>query len=117
MGNQSRKELMEAYKNRRMEGGIYIIENTANNKVLLEWTTDLKGRKNRFEFGKVSQTCIHLKLQEDWNLYGGDSFEFKVLEELEQGENQTLKEYEADLLELKDIWKEKMETVEFYNEK
>jgi hypothetical protein len=104
----ARKELLENYKGRKKLGGIYIIKNTQNNKLLLDASTDLQGSKNRFEFAQKTGSCIDLKLQKDWDKQSGVGFVFEVLDELEKGEAQTDAEFSADIKLLKEIWLEKL---------
>ena len=109
-----KKELQSRYKEREIVGGIYAIKNTLNNKVFLEAATDIRGIKNRFEFAQKTGSCIHVKLQSDWNRQGGGQFVFEVLEELQKGDAQTEERFKADLMLLKEMWLESMSGSEFY---
>ena len=112
--NKSKKELRFQYKERDITGGVCAIINTMNNKMLLEATTDLQGSKNRFEFSQKTGSCIHLKLQNDWNKQGGEQFVFEVLEELRKGDTQTAKEFKADIDVLKELWLDKLSNKDLY---
>jgi len=107
---QSRKEKINAYKQRRLIGGIYQIRNLINGKCLLQSTTDLAGSKNRFDFSCYTGSCISYKLQKDWTAFGKDSFVFEILEELTQKETQTAKEFSEDIKTLEEIWMEKIDS-------
>ena len=111
---QTKKELQEKYKEREIIGGVYVIRNTLNNIVFLEAATDLRGIRNRFEFAQKTDSCIHVKLQSDWDKAGGGQFVFEVLEELQKGDTQTDKEFKADLMLLKEMWYENLSGTEFY---
>jgi len=111
---QSKKELQEMYKERDIVGGVYAIRNTLNNKVFLEAATDLRGIKNRFEFAQKTGSCIHVKLQSDWDKQGSGQFVFEALEELKKGETQTAEGFKADLALLKEMWLETLSGTEFY---
>ena len=111
---QSKKELREAYMEREIIGGVFVIVNTLNNKLLLEATTDLRGAKNRFAFSQKTGSCTHMKLQDDWSKHGGDQFALEVLEELARGDSQTQDEFKADVSLLKEIWLEKLSDRELY---
>ena len=111
---QSKKELQEAYKEREIVGGVFVIKNTLNNKLFLEATTDLNGAKNRFEFSQKTGSCTHMKLQGDWNKQGGGQFAFEVLEELVRSDSQTQDEFRADVNLLKELWLEKLSGRELY---
>jgi len=112
--NDKRKELKEQYKGQKVLGGVYGIRNTVNGKLLFGATTDLQGRKNRFDFAQSTGTCIDLKLQKDWERQGGEGFAFEVLEDLEKGEAQTDAEFKADIELLKEIWLEKLAGQDLY---
>jgi hypothetical protein len=105
--NTRRKELTSQYQERKITGGVYLIENTRGGQSLLEATTDIRGSKNRFDFSQKTNSCVNLKLRRDWEKDGPDAFVFQVLEEHVKGETQTMKEFEADIAVLKDLWLEK----------
>jgi len=113
-GKQSKKELQDLYKEREIIGGVYAIRNRQNNKVFLEAATDVRGIKNRFEFAQKTGSCIHVKLQDDWDNLGGDQFVFEVLEELTKGDAQTADEFKADLKLLKEMWSDTLSDSQFY---
>ena len=112
--NKSKKELQGIYKEREIIGGVFSIRNTMNDKLFLDATTDLRGIKNRFEFSQKTGSCTHMKLQSDWNKYGGDIFVFEVLEELIKSSMQTNDEFKADVNLLKAMWLEKLSGKDFY---
>jgi len=66
MEGARKKELRQGYRQRETTGGVYLIRNTINNKVLIESAQDLQGALHRFAFGKQTGSCLHLKLQKDW---------------------------------------------------
>lgn len=109
-----RKELAADYKSRKVIGGIYIIKNTENSKVLLEGSTDLQGIKNRFDFAKKMDSSISMKLQRDWTTFGKDAFQLEILEELKKNDNQTDQEFADDIQMLKEIWLDKLGDTIFY---
>ena len=111
---KTKKELQEQYRERKVTGGVYVIVNTQENKMLLDVTTDFQGSKNRFDFSKKTGSCVYLKLQSDWTKYGGDAFAYEVLEELDKGENQSMEEFKADIDLLKEMWLEKLTDKNLY---
>jgi len=111
--NQTKKELAAKYKDREIVGGVYVIRNTQNNKLLFGAVTDLHGIKNRFEFSLITGSCVDPRLQSDWNK-GSGQFVFEALEELRKGETQTMEEFKADILALKDIWLDELAGRDFY---
>ncbi|MEN8905748.1 MAG: DUF2087 domain-containing protein [Clostridiales bacterium] len=77
-----RKKLKLEYKELKSESGIYIIKNLNNNRFLLITTTNFKtinGKKYELNMG----TNKFRNLQKDWEKFGEDNFEFKILETLE----------------------------------
>ena len=112
--SNTKKELQVQYKERKIIGGVYIIRNTLNNKLLLGATGDLQSSKNRFDFEQKTGSCVDMKLQKDWAAQGSSSFTFEVLEELEKGETQTQTEFKADIDLLKEIWIEKLSNENLY---
>lgn len=111
MKNSSRKEMLNAYKERKIIGGICAIKNTINGKMLLLSVTDLQGYKNRFRFSQVTGgSCLDLRLQKDWKEFGIEAFSLEVLEELEKKDTQTPKEFNDELKILKEIWLEKLDS-------
>lgn len=114
MAAKDRKQLVAEYKERPVSGGVFSIRNTVTGKQLIDCAVDLAGSRNRFEFSRQTGSAVTLKLQADWKRLGGDSFEFEILEELKQGENQTAGEFREDLKALKALWLEKFSAEELY---
>lgn len=114
MDKSRKKELLSAYKERLVVGGVYIIRNNRNSKMLLQSTTELQGSKNQFEFSQQTESFCHMKLQEDWKRFGNKVFTFEVLEELIKQENQTDKEFKEDIKVLEEIWREKLDADKLY---
>ena len=112
--NITKKELASQYKEREVVGGVCVIRNNKNNKILLETATDLQGSRNRFEFAKKTGSCVNLKLQRDWDEHGAPSFTFEVLEEIKKTDAQNSKEFKADVEALKEMWLEKLTDEVFY---
>ena len=98
-----RKEINNAYKARRLNGGVYTITNTVNGKYLIGYAAELKSMQNRFQFAVITGSAAHSKLQADWDKYGSQAFIFKVLEELEQKSDQSQAEFMADLKTLEQL--------------
>ena len=114
MDNTRKKELQSQYTQREVIGGVYIVKNTRNNKILLDSSTDINGSKNRFEFAQKTGSCVNPKLQKDWAVYGHDQFVLEVLDELKKGETQTQEEFRTDISLLKEIWHEKLSNEDLY---
>ena len=111
---ENKKEILRQYKDREIIGGVYIIRNMLNNKILLESAVDLHSIKNRFEFSLKTGSCVSMKLQNDWIKQGGKQFVFEVLEELKKDETQSVQKFKADIDILKKLRLEKMVNEKLY---
>lgn len=61
--------------------GIYLIKNLINNKVYVGQSINIKARWSEHK-RKLNKNCHdNLHLQNSWNKYGANNFEFKVIEE------------------------------------
>ena len=105
-----KKELVNQYKNRTQIGGVFAIKNTAKNKWYVDCAADLAAANNRFNFMADS----FMKIAKDYKEQKGEAFEFEILEELQKGETQSDKEFQADLTLLKSLWLEKLVGQELY---
>ena len=114
MDSSAKKELQSQYKDRYPTGGVFLIRNTVNNKVLLDAATDIGSRRNRFEFSQKTGSCVEMKLRGDWVAQEGQHFVFEVLEELEKGKTQTQEDFRTDIGFLKEIWLDKLSHEDFY---
>jgi hypothetical protein len=114
MDKQHRKDIISAYKERPIIGGVYGIKNMVNGKMLLLSTADLQGAKNRFQFCQLMNSCTYIKLQNDWKHLGAKSFVFETLEELKMQEGQTTREFKAELKVLEELWLEKLDGNKLY---
>lgn len=91
-----------------------MIKNTVSGKLLLLSTRNLQGCINRFDFSKKTNSCVDIKLQKDWQTFGGDVFQLEVLEELEKKVSQTPKEFADDIKMLEELWLEKLNSENMY---
>lgn len=113
-GKDRRKELIRAYKERELLGGVYRIKNMANGRYLLSHAIDLQGSKNLFDFSVATGSAMQHKLTKDWKEFGAQAFAFEVLEELKSKPDQTLEEFAQDLELLEQLWREKLDlTLEY----
>jgi 2-phospho-L-lactate transferase/gluconeogenesis factor (CofD/UPF0052 family) len=114
MDRQDRKKRINAYKTRKVTGGVFAIVNTAEDKRLLGATTDLQGSKNRFAFSQSTDSCFDLKLRPDWNRLGKSAFAFEVLETLDKKETQSLPQFQDDIKALLEITRERLAGTALY---
>jgi hypothetical protein len=109
----NRKEIIAKYKERPVTGGVFRIINTQNGRYLLTSEIDIKGSQNRFNFSVATGSCVHMKLQKDWNKFGAKAFVFEVLDELKKKPEQELKDFTEDLKQLEDIWRQRLNGNEY----
>lgn len=102
-----KKEIINEYKRKDVVGGVYCVECAPAGKKWIKSTRDLASMKSRFDFSQAINSCPEPIMREAWTKYGGKSFTFTVLENLEKGKDQTDKEYADDLDVLLEICKEK----------
>lgn len=111
---QTKKQLASAYATTARPMGVYQIRNVKNGRILVEGTLDLPGAKNRLEFQKQTNTNTVIALQEDWNKFGADAFEFEELDRLKPPEEGTFDraerlKYREEVEALTELWIEKLQ--------
>jgi len=87
--------------------GIYQIKNKGNGKVLIGSSINLPAILNRFKSELKMGSCRNVVLQDEWNQFGSEEFEFKELEVLKPLDNPTYDPSE-DLQFLEKFWVEKL---------
>lgn len=96
------------YKEARRPMGVYTIRNIGNNKLYLGFGTDLPAKINRHKAELRFGNHRNRELQEGWNSFGESSFQFEVLDILDQEENPQTKPTE-ELHILAEMWVRKLE--------
>lgn len=106
-GEMDRKtELKQLYKDAETQAGVYQIKNTANQKVLVISTMNLKtinGKKFQLELGSFPNK----ELQKEWNEFGEKAFSIEVLEVLKKEKDEFFDAKDA-LEELEKKWLDKL---------
>ena len=105
---ETKKEMLEAYKERQIIGGVYAVTNTRSGRKFIDATTDIRGSKNRFDFSQKTGMCTIKKIEKDWKESGASSFVFETLEEYAKDTSQTMEKFQADVTTLKELWLEKL---------
>lgn len=54
-----------------------------------------------------------MKLQKDWDKFGGKAFTFEVLDELKKKPDQELKDFAEDLKTLEEMWRDRLDGDEY----
>ncbi len=106
-----RMNYLQEQEDRKIEDGVYKIQNLVNGKIFVGGTRDinnLAGIKFQLEMGGF----LNKDVQKDWIEYGEDKFAIEVLEKFEQVDNIRLNAKKRVELERK--WKK---TLDAYGEK
>ncbi|ATC31463.1 hypothetical protein CA606_03355 [Caulobacter vibrioides] len=78
-----RKALMRAYKERKVEAGVYAVRCEATAEVWVGATPDLSTRQNGVWFSLRLGSHREPSLQTAWNAHGADSFVFETVEAID----------------------------------
>lgn len=105
---------MNDYKNRKQLGGVFAVRNAGNRKSYVQYTGDINGSRNRFEFSRTTGGCAFKLMEEDFKKFGAGAFTFEIIEQLEQKEGQTDAEFQEELKALYGIITEGMDKEELY---
>lgn len=111
MDHEKRKALAAAFKQKKVSGGIHLVENTATGRCLLLPTPNLDGAENRFAFARKTHFPPHPKLY-DWG--DGSAFTITLLDTLEKEEDWDEYRFRRALRELAALWQEKLSPREWY---
>jgi len=87
---KTKKELKEAYKQKKPMTGVFQILNKVNGMVLIEGSTDITSKWNRHRTELRFGSHRNKQLQKDWKEHGEENFIFSVLSELEIKEDENL---------------------------
>lgn len=96
----TKKENKLAYKQMKFRVGIYQIKNLQNNKLFLKTSLDLDRAYNTDLFQLKFGNHKNNELQQDWNTFGLNNFEFALFDELKTEASATELEIKNDLKEL-----------------
>lgn len=78
-----RKALLRAYKERRVEAGIYAVRCAASGQVWVGATPDLSTRQNGVWFSLRLGSHREPTLQAAWHAHGADAFAFEPVETID----------------------------------
>jgi hypothetical protein len=115
---QNKKSLKQEYRQNPRPGGVFLIRNMVNDKVFLGVGLDIEGIINRFKFQLKMGKHTNVRLQNEWNEFGGESFAFEILDQL-NAKDAPSANYREDLTSLEDLWLEKLQPYDErgYNER
>lgn len=109
-----KKEIVSEYKQRKTTGGVYKVTNTANGRYMLKAEVDLQSFQNRFNFSVKMNSCLHPKMQKDFNEYGAGVFALEFLEETEKKEDESGMGFRDRLKRMEEVWAEKFDREKAY---
>jgi len=75
---------------------------------------DLPSFRNRFNFNRRMNSCLHPKMQKDHKEYGSEVFELEILEEVEKKEEESAMGFRDGLKRLETAWAEKFDREKAY---
>lgn len=104
----NKKRLKREYKQNPPPMGVFAIRNMVNDKVFVGVSQDLAGIINRHKFQLKMGNHRSVRLQAEWNEFGGDNFAFEILEQLD-GRDVPHSDYREELALLEELWLEKLQ--------
>ena len=104
---KTKKELKNAYKQQKPQMGVFQVKNTANEKVLIEASTNIPAKWSRHQTELKFGTHRNKALQADWNNFGPESFSFEILGEVTFEEKESL-DYTEEVVALKEMLEEEL---------
>ncbi|WP_102961241.1 GIY-YIG nuclease family protein [Mangrovicella endophytica] len=84
MKAEDRKAATSAYKERKVEAGIYAVRCAASGEVWVGGAPDLSTIQNRLWFTLRQGVNTHRSLQSAWAAHGAEAFGFEVVERLDE---------------------------------
>ena len=116
--SEEKKRLVKDYKMQKTERGVIAVRNKENGKMMVDAMNNLHGAFVSVQMSLRLKNCWIRPLQEDYDRYGADAFEYLVLDVLKEPDTPGY-DYREDLRSLTEMWREKLasEGVEFYNAK
>lgn len=106
--------MARAYKEAKQTGGVYAIRNAKTGRRLLQSTRSIEKAPNLLSFAKMTGSCVHPLVAEDWARYGADAFELEILERLDRKETQSDADFASDIRALEELWREKLGEASLY---
>lgn len=107
----NRRELQEAYKQRKFKMGVFQIRNTVNNKIWVDSSTNLEAIWNRNRLQLNLGSHPNLALQKDWKELGEANFVYEILAEVQEQAGKIV-DYNKEVKELKELYLEELQPFE-----
>ena len=106
--NQDRRALIRQYKDTPRTAGVGAVRNSANGKILLVSSLDVRSLLNRHQAQLKLGAHRNAALQEDWQAAGAAAFTFEVLDTLPPPKDPD-DDPAADLATLEAMWLDKLQ--------
>lgn len=87
MQKEGRKAAIAAYRDRKVESGVYAVRCVPSGQVWVGSAPDLSTIQNRLWFTLRQGSNTHRTLQAAWAEHGADAFTFEVVERLPDDDN------------------------------
>jgi hypothetical protein len=104
---EKNKRLKKEYQSTQRPMGVFLIRNMINDKVFVCVGLDLLGIINSNKFQLAAGVHRNKQLQSEWNEFGGESFAFEILDQLEPRADAS-DDGRKDLSFLEELWLEKL---------
>jgi hypothetical protein len=114
MDKERKREIIADYKQQKTTGGVYAIKNKETGKAYIKGDINMEAAENRFDFSRKVNSCIQIRMREDWEKYGPDSFTFEILKKIEQKNEESTKIFRDRLKKLEELCKEEYTTEKLY---
>jgi len=105
---KTHKEMKDEYKFYKYPKGVYQIKNKKNGKILIGSSTDLKAIWNRQRVQLNFGNHPNKELQNEWNEYGEESFEYEIVTKIKEKDGEE-KDYRKEVKELEELYIEEMQ--------
>ncbi|MHC5280258.1 GIY-YIG nuclease family protein [Listeria kieliensis] len=106
MDAKRKKELLQQYKEMKTYYGVIQLKNDQNGKIFIDTVPNLKNRWSYYVMSLDSNRHPNKQLQEEWNAFGKEHFNYQVLFEKP---NTDVTDMKFELKQLKKKWLEKLQ--------
>lgn len=104
---KSQQDIKREYKESPKTPGVFQIRNSVNGRILLGSSLNLHGPLNAHRFMLTIGSHRNRELQKEWNEFGGDKFDFEILETVKIKDEPGF-DVGDELTLLEQIWIEKL---------
>lgn len=99
--------LKNRYKQTFVSPGVFVIRNTADQRVYLDGSLHPEAAMNRHRFELTTRKHRHKALQADWLVHGATAFRFELLASVRQSERADF-DYAAELSDMLALWHDEL---------